>query len=731
MTADAAAGGSFTRRFVLQLTGAATALPAAPLQSNGLEKSRMSFMPKFVDLVRNTTTTTGTGDFTLGAAMTGFTSFTAACNVGDSFYYSAIGVDKPAEREVGRGTLLTGGVISRDPIGGVKTNFSSGTKAISLIAAAEWYGQAQQMLGNAGGYQMVAADRTALAASATTSAAYLREPGREGLFVWNAGDCSALVAADSEQGLHVPPASDPTGASGAWARKYTGPVNVSWFGAKADASPTAGSGSDDSAAVQAAIDHLASIGGGDLLIPAHTSCASPLNLDSKHNIRLIGPSGQGAGYSSPPPAQLIYTGTGSAAFISAKHSTGLCIRELGVRYTSASFTGDLIDISNANGGSDAAYALVERCLIGGINVHSARSCINLEGAILCSIVDNHIQWATVGVRGRKEVAVGDILYSNAHLISRNTFDNLTTSALLNAGEGWTVLGNYFEGTDGGSGGMPRAYWDDISAASGAITSALSWIGNWHGDATAVSDAWFCNNHTGIWGLNVSGGEFATLSNAYAGIKLTAACNGVQISGASIQMIDLGNVDHYAMNITGNSMQVDVAGLSNNSSDIWIAGNKINGTYAKTYIRFSKLQEFSLGRPGGGTSPGEFDFTAPPATDLNYRMFADSGANVWLQYYKGGVKRLAAGVDNGSNLVEVGYDGAGGFVGYHRTVNLSTLDVTYGGNVDLAPGKTYKVSGTQVVGLRQTGTPADATDLASAIALINDLKAKLIAHGLIA
>src|SRR4051812_10739975 len=107
------------------------------------------FQPKFVDLVRNTTSTIGTGNFALGPAVIGFTSFAAALQVGDSFYYSAIGIDKPAEREVGRGTLLSGGAISRDPIGGTKTNFSSGTKAIALVAAAEWYSQVQASAGPA------------------------------------------------------------------------------------------------------------------------------------------------------------------------------------------------------------------------------------------------------------------------------------------------------------------------------------------------------------------------------------------------------------------------------------------------------------------------------------------------------------------------------------------------------------------------------------------------------
>ena len=201
------------------------------------------FQPTFVDLVRNTTMTAGTGNFTLGAAVMGHTSFTAACAAGDSFYYSTIAVDKPTEREVGRGTLLADGTISRDPIGGVRTNFSPGAKTIALIAAAEWYSQIQ-----AG---PSAATRAALAAAPRAqSAMSLCEPGREGLFVWKAGNQSQLVAADTAQGVVVAPASDPSGASGAWFRKYSGPLSVKWFGAAGDGA------SDDSAAFLGAIGWL-------------------------------------------------------------------------------------------------------------------------------------------------------------------------------------------------------------------------------------------------------------------------------------------------------------------------------------------------------------------------------------------------------------------------------------------------------------------------------------------
>ena len=98
-----------------------------------------AFTPRFVDLVRNYTTSVGTGPFVLGPAVTGFTSFANAIQPGERFYYSVIGFDKPAEREIGRGTMNSDRSITRDPIGGALTNFTGGTKTIALVAAAEWY----------------------------------------------------------------------------------------------------------------------------------------------------------------------------------------------------------------------------------------------------------------------------------------------------------------------------------------------------------------------------------------------------------------------------------------------------------------------------------------------------------------------------------------------------------------------------------------------------------------
>lgn len=248
-----------------------------------------AFQPKFVDLVRNNTSTTGIGNFVLGPPVTGHTSFTAACAVGESFYYSAISIDKPAEHEVGRGTLLAGGIVDRDPIGGTRTNFSNGPKTIALIAASEWFQAAQALIGTispfgqslassadadaartslgvgSAGLEAVARfpvtlpDRAALAGYSASSTAYLRETGREGLFVWSATDLSAQVAADGQQGIMVAPASDVTGISGAWVRSFSGPIDPRWFGIVANDS-SAATKSANATALTRLISYLAASG---------------------------------------------------------------------------------------------------------------------------------------------------------------------------------------------------------------------------------------------------------------------------------------------------------------------------------------------------------------------------------------------------------------------------------------------------------------------------------------
>ena len=194
----------------------------------------MPFTPKFVDMVRNVTSSTGTGAVSLGSAVSGFTSLADAVAVGEQFYYCIQGVDKPAEREVGRGTMQAGATIARQPISGALVNFTTGIKTIALIAAAEWFAKIDA--GGTGGAGSVVASLVDLAAlpTANGAAALLTAKGREGLFVFETSNLSAKVTADPRKAITVAPAAAPSGTSGAWVRKYDGAINVRWFGAVAD-----------------------------------------------------------------------------------------------------------------------------------------------------------------------------------------------------------------------------------------------------------------------------------------------------------------------------------------------------------------------------------------------------------------------------------------------------------------------------------------------------------------
>jgi hypothetical protein len=91
------------------------------------------------DRVQETSTTTGTGTFTLAGAVTGFQAFSVIGD-GNTTYYAIVG---GTEWEVGLGTYTSSGTtLSRDTIlessnGGTAVNFSAGTKNVFVTYPAE------------------------------------------------------------------------------------------------------------------------------------------------------------------------------------------------------------------------------------------------------------------------------------------------------------------------------------------------------------------------------------------------------------------------------------------------------------------------------------------------------------------------------------------------------------------------------------------------------------------
>lgn len=73
----------------------------------------------------------------------------------------------------------------------------------------------------------------------------LKEPGREGLFVWTLGDYSAHITADIQEGVFIKADAVLTSV-GAWVRVFAQSLNIKWFGALGNNS------NDDTPAINAA-----------------------------------------------------------------------------------------------------------------------------------------------------------------------------------------------------------------------------------------------------------------------------------------------------------------------------------------------------------------------------------------------------------------------------------------------------------------------------------------------
>lgn len=92
------------------------------------------------DRVKETSTTTGTGTFTLGGVVTGYQAFSAIGD-GNQCYYTIVGVSVASEWEVGIGTYSSS-TITRDVVldssnSGSKVSFSVGNKEVFVTYPAD------------------------------------------------------------------------------------------------------------------------------------------------------------------------------------------------------------------------------------------------------------------------------------------------------------------------------------------------------------------------------------------------------------------------------------------------------------------------------------------------------------------------------------------------------------------------------------------------------------------
>lgn len=107
------------------------------------------------DRIKETSTSTGTGTFSLAGAMTGFRAFSAKCSVGDTLYYAIQAVDgfgvPTAEWECGLGTYSASNTLTRTTVtassnSDAAVSFSAGTKQVYITMPAVQVAWAREKL---------------------------------------------------------------------------------------------------------------------------------------------------------------------------------------------------------------------------------------------------------------------------------------------------------------------------------------------------------------------------------------------------------------------------------------------------------------------------------------------------------------------------------------------------------------------------------------------------------
>ena len=99
-------------------------------------------MAFFADRIKETATTTGTGDFTLAGAVSQFDAFSPTFATGEKFFYAIVG-QTGTEWEVGKGHLSAATTLVRSQVlqssnSDAAVNFSAGTKDVFVTIASRY-----------------------------------------------------------------------------------------------------------------------------------------------------------------------------------------------------------------------------------------------------------------------------------------------------------------------------------------------------------------------------------------------------------------------------------------------------------------------------------------------------------------------------------------------------------------------------------------------------------------
>jgi hypothetical protein len=247
-------------------------------------------------------------------------------------------------------------------------------------------------------------------------------------------------------------------------------------------------------------------------------------------------------------------------------------------------------------------------------------------------------------------------------------------------------------------------WCSTNSPTGTATSNLGWKYLNDGPVNAYTATWVTGQ---TW-------YFTAPVMVYSGGSTQGSADQCYIEGGQNPII----LDAFAKCTT------------TTTAVVWQADGTPHGGYFRGGMSYMVFNN-GLAWPGNTDAEGGLHSFGPikgAATDNNFNVNSTNNIFVKFNRYDAAGNLIQTDAQIAVAAGEMSINAVG--ITYFR-FNGADVFKTLAGGLDLVAGKVLSVNGTQVVGARQGGTPADATDLATALTLVNALKAKLIAHGLIA
>jgi hypothetical protein len=295
-------------------------------------------------------------------------------------------------------------------------------------------------------------------------------------WLFSSSNLSSLVSADPREAYYVAPASDATGASGAWVRQRDNlDVNVRDFGAVADGA------TNDQPAIQAALNFLKTQGGGVLRIPASPSnykINSGLSYDVSalvgrfnSRIRIVGDGSSVSCLSMTGVASAALTITGSSSSVEMH-----CHLE-GFRITGNNTVGSKGLVLSINGFGSSDDIVLEA-------FDYNLDCTDVEQIAL---YNSNFRWGLHGARFNAAAATSS---ANSIVLQNCSISNNSKWGLqVTNGNAFTMIGGsvQYNGTTGGGATEWGAKFTEVGNGYGTVAFiGVAFEGN-GGDADLISE----------------------------------------------------------------------------------------------------------------------------------------------------------------------------------------------------------------------------------------------------